>query len=356
MTAKKQSTRKSNYQDRLVTIVKRPFICIHNSSKQYLARRPHRSLRLTRRRDYARSLKLPGYWAFGAQVRRTLWANKKLFIWLVIVYAILTALLVGMASQDAYSTLTDTLRQAGGDVFSGNWGEIDTAGLLFMSAVTGGVSTTLSEVQQIYSGLIFLLTWLTTVWLLRNILAGHKVKLRDGLYNASAPLLSTFLITLILIVQLLPLAIALIGYAAALASGLLSGGITAMLFWIAAGLLVLLSLYWISSTFIALVVVALPGMYPLDALRTAGDLVTGRRIRILLRLLWLGLEIVIIWALIMIPVILLDTWLKGLWSAIEWLPAIPFALLVMSSLTIVWASSYIYLLYRKVVADDAAPA
>jgi hypothetical protein len=312
---------------------------------------------LTRRRDYIRPLKLPGYWAFSAQVRKTLWTNRKLFLWLVIVYAVLTATMVGMASQGTYSSLADTLRQTGDDVFSGNWGEIGKAGLLSLATVTGGISSSLTDVQQVYAGLIFLVTWLSTVWLLRNILAGHKVKLRDGLYNSSAPLLSTLLVALALIVQLLPLAVAVIGYVAALASGLLdSGGVTAMLFWIAAGLLMIISLYWISSTFIALVVVTLPGMYPLQALKTAGDLVIGRRIRILLRLLWMSLGIIVIWALVMIPVILLDTWLKGLWPAIDWIPIIPFTLLVLSSLTVVWSASYIYLLYRKVVADDAAPA
>lgn len=324
--------------------------------KNYLGRRPHRSFQLTRRRDYARSLKLPGYWAFTAHVRRTLWQNRKLFLLLTLVYAILTAIMVGIASQDTYTTLTDTLRQTGGDVFQGSFGELNKAGLLFITAATGGLSQTLTEVQQVYTGLLLLLTWLTTVWLLRNRLAGHKVKLRDGLYNASAPILSTFVVALVLIVQLLPLAIALIGYSAASASGLLAGGVEAMLFWLAAILLGLLSLYWITSTLIALVVVTLPGMYPFRAIKTAGDLVIGRRVRILFRLVWLALTVVVAWVLVMIPIILLDTWLKGLWPAIEWLPIVPVVLLGLSSLTIVWVASYIYLLYRKVVADDAEPA
>ena len=93
--------------------------------KNYLGRRPHRSFQLTRRRDYARSLKLPGYWAFTAHVRRTLWQNRKLFLLLTLVYAILTAIMVGIASQDTYTTLTDTLRQTGGDVFQGHLQGVD---------------------------------------------------------------------------------------------------------------------------------------------------------------------------------------------------------------------------------------
>lgn len=329
---------------------------IRNSVNGYLARRPHRSFRRTRRRDYKRSLKLPGYFAFSAYVRRTLLANKKVFLSLAIVYALLTALLVGIASQDTYSTLTDTLRETGSEVFQGDFGQIGQAGLLFASAATGGISESLTEVQQVYAVLIGLLVWLTTVWLLRNILAGHVVKLRDGLYNAAAPLVSTFLVGLVLIVQLLPLILALIAYTAAVATGLLATGVEAMLFWIVATLLATLSLYWMTSTFIALVVVTLPGMYPMRALKTAGDIVIGRRLRILLRLVWMLLGIVVTWAIVMIPIILLDTWLKGIWTEIAWLPIIPVTLLIMSSLTIVWSASYVYLLYRKVVADDADPA
>ena len=321
-----------------------------------MARRPHRSFHRTRRRDYVRSLKLPGYWAFSLDVLRTLRQHKKIFLLLALTYALLTGLLVGIASQDTYTALTDTLSKTSGDIFRGNFGQIGQAGLLFITIASGGVSQTMTEAQQVYSGLIALLMWLTTVWLLRNVLANKRVKLRDGLYNASAPLLSTFLVALLLIVQLLPLAVALIAYSAASSTGLLVGGVEAMLFWIAATLLTILSLYWITSTVIALVVVTLPGMYPFRAIKTAGDLVIGRRVRILLRLLWMVLGAVVTWLVVMVPIIIIDSWIKGLWPAIQGLPIIPVALLAMSSLTVVWLATYVYLLYRKVVADDAEPA
>lgn len=356
MAKPKKTVKKQMTIQKFWAIVQKPFIATVKRMQRYTARRPHRSFRLTRKRDYKRSLKLPGYFAFTAHVRKTLWSNRKLFIWVIIFYAALTAVLVGMSSQDTYSTFSDTLKQTGGDIFSGNWGEISKAGLLFVTILTGGASDTLSEVQQVYAGLIFILTWLSTVWLLRSVLAGHKVKFRDGLYNSASSIVSTFLVALVLIVQLLPLAIALIGYSAALGTGLLDGGVEAMLFWISAGLLAILSVYWASGTFIALVVITLPGMYPMNALKTAGDLVVGRRVRIILRMLWLGLGVAVIWSVTMIPIILFDSWIKGLWPAVSWLPIVPLALLAMSSFTVVWTSSYIYLLYRKVIADDSAPA
>jgi hypothetical protein len=355
-TSKKRTSQKSQQKPKRkrFAAMRATFVA---SRDQYLARRPHRSFQRTRRRDYARSLKMPGYIAFTSHVRKTLWSNRKQFLLLCLVYAIVTGVLVGLASQDTYTALRSGIEQTSGDLFSGNWGEIGKAGLLFLSTLSGGISNNLTDVQQLYTGLIILMTWLTTVWLLRNILAGHKVKLRDGLYNSTAPLFSTFLVGVVLTLQLLPFALAIIGYSAATSTGLIAGGgVEAMLFWIAAGLLALLSLYWITSTFIALVVVTLPGMYPFAALRTAGDLVIGRRIRILLRLLWLAVGVALGWVIVIIPVILFDGWLKGLWPASEWVPIIPVAFLVLGAVSVVWAASYIYLLYRRIVEDDSAPA
>jgi hypothetical protein len=188
------------------------------------------------------------------------------------------------------------------------------------------------------------------------MLAGSKVRLRDGLYASGSPILSTFLVALMIGVQLIPIMLAAIGYGAAQASGLLNGGVEAMLFWVAAGLLAVLSLYWVTSTIIALVVVTLPGMYPWQAIRTAGDLVVGRRTRILLRLLWMLFVTLLAWALIVIPLILLDNWLASVWPVVGGLAIIPIVVLTMSSATVVWLASYVYILYRKVVEDDAKPA
>lgn len=129
-----------------------------------------------------------------------------------------------------------------------------------------------------------------------------------------------------------------------------------MIFWFAASLLAAVSLYWITSSLIALVVITLPGMYPLRAITVAGDLVVGRRIRILLRILWMLFTVLLGWAIVMVPVIMFDAWIKGVFSSIAGLPIIPSFLLVMGTVTVVWMASYIYLLYRRIVDDDVAPA
>jgi hypothetical protein len=343
-------------KERVIATLKKPFVAIKSRTSTYLARRPHRSFRLTRRRDYRRSLQLPGYFSFTNQVSKTIWKHKKVMLWLAVVYAVLTAVFIGVGSQDAYSTLTSTLQDTGSEIFQGNLGQLGQAALIFVSIGTSGLTSSPTEAQQLYVVILGLLVWLTTIWLLRNLLAGHQVKMRDGLYSAGSPIVATFLVTLVMVVQLIPVALAVIGYTSANSTGLLSGGVAAMLFWVAASLLTIMSLYWITSTFFALIIVTLPGMYPMKALKTAGDMVVGRRLRILLRILWMFGVILVVSAVILIPVILIDTGLTHLWPAVGNVPIVPVALLLIGVGTFIWSSSYVYLLYRRVVDDDAKPA
>src|SRR5687767_15312973 len=77
-------------------------VSLRTRFRNFAKRRPHKSFRRTLRRDYVRTLKLPGYWAFTNEVRVLLWKNKKLFLLLAFVYALLTTLIIGIASQSTY--------------------------------------------------------------------------------------------------------------------------------------------------------------------------------------------------------------------------------------------------------------
>ena len=353
--AKPSRTARARSQKRIKIIIS-PFVKFRVWRRSLKPASPHRSFRRTYRRDYIRSLNMPGYIAFTREVWCTLQKHSSTFLLLVVVYAVISGLLVGSASQSTYDQVGELLRTASGDISQGHFGKVGDASMLLMAGLAGGFNPDLSEVQQLISGLLILMTWLTTVWLLRAYLAGHTPRLRDGFYSAGAPIVPTFILALFAIMQMIPAAVASIAVSAAMPTGLVSEGVEAMLFWAVVMLLVLLSLYWITSTIIALVVVTLPGMYPFYALKTANELVVGRRLRIMLRLVWLIVATLFFWAIIMIPIILFDAWLKGVWPAVNWLPIVPAALLACSSASVVWIASYVYLLYRKVVDDNAAPA
>lgn len=320
-------------------------------NRDYMARRPHRSFRRTMRRDYRRSLQLPGYWAFSWHVSATLLRWKKPFVELAVVYAVLSAVLVGMGSQDTFNQFVDLFRST--NVFGGGWGNVGQAGILFISTVTGSISNPSPNGGQGMLGfLLILMVWLTVVWLLRAFLAGQLPRLRDGLYNAGAPIIAMIIVALFGLVQLIPLALGLFMSSSAFSVT----GVLAMLLWLLISTLVALSLYWLTSTVFAMIIVALPGMYPWQALRTAGDLVMGRRVRILLRFLWAVLGVILGWAIVMIPLILIDVWLGSVWAWVRVIPVIPVALMALATISLIWLSAYVYLLYRRVVDDDAAPA
>ncbi len=324
--------------------------------QEFLIRRPHRSFRRTRRRDYVRSLDIPGYFSFTKSVLRVLWQHKKTYVLMIIAVALASAFLSSVASQSTFSELATTLRDTSKNIFSGGWGELGKAGLLLVVGVNGTLAGSPTDVQKVYGVLILLFTWLVTVWLLRAQLAGKNPRLRDGLYSAGAPIVSTFCLVLLFALQLVPAAIAAIAISTVVGSDLIHNGFLSMIFYLVCLLLALVSVYLIVSTFFALVIVTLPGMYPWQALKTAGDLVIGRRLRVLLRLGWAALVIVLVWVVIMIPLIIFVTWLQATFTWSSWIPIVPTALTLLSSTTVVFAASYIYMLYRGMIEDDSAPA
>ena len=72
--------------------------------------------------------------------------------------------------------------------------------------------------------------------------------------------------------------------------------------------MLLLSGYLLSSSIMALVAVTSPGIYPLTALFAASDLMSGRRLKFTLRMIYLILVLVLVFILVMLPIILLDMW------------------------------------------------
>ena len=337
---------------------KRAVVSASERRKQFLARRPHRSFRLTRRRDYIRSLKLPGYWALTVAIWRLLKKNWRTFACLVALYAVLSMLLTTVLSQDTYLQVRQVVDEANEDGFLGTVLPVMTIffSVLGSQVTGGGVTVSAGSQQQIIAVLIGLYAWLTAVWLLRAMMAGKRPKLRDGLYSSGAPVIALGVLAVILLVQLLPAAIALIVYGAADGSGLLDQTAALMLAGGATGLVAVLSLYWITSTIIAMVIVTLPGMYPMKALRLAGDIAVGRRIRILLRLTWLVVLLLLAWAVVLIPTIVLDGALASAMPIMANVPIVPMAALLLASFSVVFSASYVYVLYRKVVEDDSAPA
>jgi len=97
--------------------------------------------------------------------------------------------------------------------------------------------------------------------------------------------------------------------------------------------------------------VTAPGLYPMEALKTANEVMASRRIRFILRMIALVITLVVVWALIMMPLIMFDLFMKQF----EWtrgIPFIPVCLVTMTCFTAIYTATYFYTYYRWVLQFD----
>ena len=312
--------------------------------------RLHESFHRSYREDYERPLEVPGLLHHAMTTFRIIFKNWKIFLPLILLIVGANIILVGLMNEDTYVQLQETLEESSENLVDGNVGNVAKAGLLLVSTITtGGLTQGMTEVQQVFAILLFLITWLVTIYIIRHRLAGHKIKMRDGLYNALSPLISTFAVLIIVLLQAIPIFVVIITYSVAVATEFLNTPFYAFLFFIFAGLLILLSAYLLSSTFLALVAVTAPGLYPMAAVHTAQDLIAGRRIKLIIRMIYLFIVLAVVWVIIMLPLILLDLWLKSIWEWLEGWPFVSLELLTMTVFSVVYFSTYSYLFYRRML-------
>jgi len=284
---------------------------------------------------------------------RVIFTNKKVFIPLLIGAVIANILLVGLMSENTYVAFQDALDESSEAIVDGSLGTVAKAGLLLVSTITtGGFSSGLTEVQVISIFFIFLTVWLTTIWLVRQIRAGHKPKLRDGLYNSLAPFISTLLVLVILILFLFPIFALVITYSVAVATDFLSTPFYAFCFFVFASVLIILTTYLLPGAIMALVAVTTPGIYPLTAVNLCFDLVVGRRIRFIWRVLFLIFFLCILAVVFLLPIYLLDMLLKQHLAFLAGIPIVPFCLSLATVFAFVYCSVYFYTLYRSFLDDQ----
>lgn len=307
---------------------------------------PHKTFKRSYREDYQRELEMPGIMYHIMASFRMIFKNWKLFLPLLIIAVLLNVVFVGIMSESNYAQFQEILDETSAEMSEGDVSSVAKAGLLLLSTITtGGLSGESSEAAVVFGVLIFLIIWLTTIYLLRHVLAEHKIKFRDGLYNAMAPLVSSFLVFVVALIQCLPIFFLVIAFSAAVQTEFLATPFYALVFFIFAVLMVLLSGYLLSSSLIAFIAVSVPGMYPLRALQTASDLMMGRRIKFILRLVALFLALLLVWVVVMLPLIMFDMWMKQFeWTA--GIPFVPVCLTIMTCFSAIYITTYLYLYYR----------
>ena len=322
-----------------------PFVILYKRLRANRNASSHKSFIRTKRRDKIKIPKLEGYMAFPWYVAGVLWTKKWVYIRFILTYLLLSAIIFGTMQITNITTvndLIDTAGQATGSVLDPALRAVVTVG----SALGGALNANLSDVQYLVVSVLYIFTALAVAWLLRQQLAGRPVKVRDGLYSAGAPILALFVLVVIGLLQVIPAALATLVYMTANSGGILAGGIETAMFAVALLLVLVLTLYFMTTTVFAMFIATIPGTYPLKAYRTARQIVAGQRLRLLLRILWGAVIILLFWFVVLIPVVIITNSLGGHNTIV-----IPLAIQFMGGFSVIYGTAYAYLLYRRMIDD-----
>ena len=278
------------------SIVKQPKISKPGAKARkkpkYRSFRPHKRIK-------HHGAKIPSWWVLYKKSINLMKANKKAISVFVIVYAFLNILLVrGFSSAIDIEGLRESFGSVVGEDSAGLASSFTAFGLLLNASTQGS-----GEIAQIYQTFLLVVSSLALIWLFRQQQAGNKVTMKMAFYRGMYPLIPFILVLLVIGLQLIPALIGNFLYTSVVSGGLAVGFIEQamwLLFFIST---LLLSLYMICSSSIALYVVTLPEMTPVIALRQARELVRYRRFSILLRALAIALIIFALLFVIVLPVI-----------------------------------------------------
>lgn len=315
---KKAATRKSSEQSR------------------QLSRPKYSSFRLSKRLRHPRPKVLGSFRLFKKSIK-TLAKRKWFFLGIVTIYLILTIVLVkGFGVSGQIGELKETITS----VFQGQFSRV-TTGLALFGVLLSNINSAPSDQANAYQTMLLVTTSLAVIWALRQNLSPEnarvKLQIRDAFYKGLYPLVPFLLVMLVIGVQLLPVALGGFLYTTVIGGGLAVTSLEKAIWIVLVLLLVLLSLYMITSSVFALYIVTLPDVRPLQALRSARELVRNRRWTIMRKLLFIPIALLVIAGAITIPLILLSA------VVAEWV------FFVLSMFGLVVLHSYLYTLYRELL-------
>ncbi|TXG76390.1 hypothetical protein E6P97_03625 [Patescibacteria group bacterium] len=301
-----------------------------------LARPQYKSFKLSKRLRHPRP-KILGSFRIFKQSITSLSKRKRFFAGIVLIYLILTIVLVkGFGVGSGIPELKDTLAE----LFQGEFSQVVTGVSLF-AVLLGNLSSTPSDQANVYQTVLLITTSLAVIWALRQNISpeNKKTKLytKDAFYKGMYPLVPFVLVLIVIGIQLLPVAVAGFLYSTVITGGLAVTAIEKALWLLIVGALLLLSLYMVTSSIFALYIVTLPNLRPMQALRSARELVRHRRWSIMRKVLFLPVALLLVAGVVTIPLILT---MPGL---AEWV------FFVLSMFGLVVFHSYLYTLYRELL-------
>ncbi|HET9721934.1 MAG TPA: hypothetical protein VFP32_02795, partial [Candidatus Saccharimonadales bacterium] len=204
--------------------------------------------------------------------------------------------------------------------------------------LVGSAGASSSAIGSTFQSALFIIESLVIIWALRHILSGQAVSIKLSYYKSMTPLIPFLLVIAMIIIQLLPVTVGATVLAAVSTSIFTDTGVATTVSAIVFVLLAAWSIYMVSASVFALYIVTLPDMQPLQALRSAKDLVRFRRWAIIRKVFFLPILIMVVMGVIIIPLILYAS------------SIVPGVFYVLSMLAILFVHTYLYSLYRELLA------
>lgn len=309
-------------------IVKKPTI----TDKKQRKKPEYKSFRLQKRIKHP-AKKLPNWWQLFKKSLLLMKANKKPLGVFFVIFASLNVLLVrGFGSvvnvNEIQSLLEETVGVSETSIESG----LTTFGLLLSQGTQGA-----GELGQLYQLLLLMIASLAIIWLYRQQQAGNTVTMKMALYRGMYPLIPFVLVVMVIGLQLIPAAIGNFLFSTVTANSLVVG-IFEQIVWLLLFLsTILLSLYMVSSSVIALFIVTLPEMTPMRALREARELVKLRRFSVLRKVLMVIFILFVLLFVFVLPVIFLAP------VVAEWL------FFGLTIIAVPFVIGYLFSLYRELL-------
>ena len=306
---------------------------------------PHRSFYLTTHAQAVRQINISGYGRFVTEVWRMVRDNWLIYLKITLLMALAIIAVVGVSN--AHSNYVDT-REAMEKVDLHPF--LKQAGLVTQAIIT---SLTVTDAnRQAATFIIVAVAWLSLIFIARRVYSGNQLRLRDAVYSAGTPLVPMMVLLVAVLVQLLPLALVLISYSAITGAGYINQGVAIenMAAWCVILAVLVLTIYWMVTSLLTLVSVTIPGLYPMRAYYETSIQVAGRRVKILFRILMMFLPLLALWALVLIPTVLLDSILKP-----KTFPVVQLVVSLLAAISCTWVSAYMYVLYRRILDSPEQP-
>jgi hypothetical protein len=294
-------------------------------------KKKYRSFRLQKRiKPEPRAIPSTGY--LFKQSFTFMWRWRTVFLAMMVIHAVIYFVLVqGPVPENGIETIRESvetiLGQGANSTLRGN---LTTLGAVLSTSENNGQNSILAS-------FIIILLSLVYIWGIRQLSNNKKIAARDAYYQGPTTLLPALLVLCVISLQLLPFAIASFIYSVAKNGQIFVSGAEDLSFFLVTFLVGLLSFYWVTSSVIALYIVTLPGMYPMQALKAAKKLVQFRRLAVFRRILAL-------------PIVLGLLYFTSLLLIIRFMPNQTYlALAVFQVILLPFIHVYLYKLYRALI-------